>query len=128
MTGAAVVIVFAFFITQSGTHLKIWKNSISLFENDLKVTRKNYIMHNNFGLALEKENRTDEAFVQYEKSLQINPFYVKAHNNLGKLFLEQGRADEAEGCFVQVLQIEPENKAAKQNIQKVLVAKGLVPQ
>jgi tetratricopeptide (TPR) repeat protein len=39
--------------------------------------------HNNLGRALQHQNRIDEAIVQFQRALSINPRWAVAHDNLG---------------------------------------------
>jgi Flp pilus assembly protein TadD len=39
--------------------------------------------HNNLGRALQHQNRLDEAIVQFQRALSINPRWAVAHDNLG---------------------------------------------
>ena len=51
----------------------------------------------------------DEAIVNYQKALQINPEFAKAYNGLGHVFHEKGQLDEAEAYYRRAIQIDPEN-------------------
>jgi Flp pilus assembly protein TadD len=68
----------------------------------------------------------DEAIVQFQKTLQINPADAEAHNNLGNVLLHRGRADEAVVHFQQALQINPDDAEAHNNLGNALAQKGRV--
>jgi len=70
-----------------------WKNSIELFSHALRVTKNNYLAHNNLGLALFNEGKTEEAINQYNESLSITPLvmdHVVAYNNRGIAYSRLG--------------------------------------
>jgi tetratricopeptide (TPR) repeat protein len=70
-----------------------WKNSVELFNHALEVTKNNYLAHNNLGLALFNEGRTEEAINQYNLSLRIKPLvmdHVLAYNNRGIAYSRLG--------------------------------------
>ncbi len=70
-----------------------WKNNIELFNHAIQVTKNNYLAHNNLGLALFNEGRTEEAINQYNLSLRITPLvmdHVLAYNNRGIAYSRLG--------------------------------------
>jgi len=74
-------VLLSILMTVTWKHLRHWGNSITLFEHTLEVTSNNYLAHNNLGVALDIQGRTQEAIDHYLKALRIKPDYVEAHNN-----------------------------------------------
>jgi tetratricopeptide (TPR) repeat protein len=75
-----------------------WKNNMELFNHALRVTKNNYLAHNNLGLALFNEGRTEEAINQYNLSLRITPLvmdHVLAYNNRGIAYSRLGMYQNA---------------------------------
>ncbi|HEY2934219.1 MAG TPA: tetratricopeptide repeat protein [Acidobacteriota bacterium] len=101
-----------------------WKNSITLFEHALDVTRNNHLAENNLGYALTKIGRWDEAVVHYRKSLQISPDYVHAHNNLGAALAYQGKTDEAMFHYREALRLRPDQPEAQINVGIEMAQQG----
>jgi len=125
IAGIAALAVFLGFLTLGTVaHLKTWQNSTALYENNLKVTENNYIVHSNYALALQKAGKTDEAIFHCREALRINPNFVKARNNLGKLFLDRGQLAAAAEQFFRVLQQDPDNAKAHNNLGTVLARTG----
>ena len=60
-----------------------WKDSITLFSQALRVTEVNPVMHNNLGLALFNEGKTDEAIYHYNEAIRTKTNYVHAYYNRG---------------------------------------------
>jgi Flp pilus assembly protein TadD len=50
----------------------------------------------------------DEAIIQYQRALQIEPDFARAYCNLGNALLQKGRADAAIVQYRQALQIKPD--------------------
>ena len=96
--------------------VKHWRNSITLFEHALGVTRGNNSLHNNLGVVLEKQGKADEAIKHYLEALRINPEYEKAHNNLGNVLEKQGRRDEAIKHYLEAIRINPGFAKAHYNL------------
>jgi protein O-mannosyl-transferase len=101
-----------------------WKNSITLFEHNLRFTSNNHVAHNNLGDALYKHGHTDEAIEHYLQALQIRPDFVKAHNNLGVALNKQGRTEEAIEHYLHVLQVRPDDVEAHNNLGVTLDKQG----
>ena len=60
-----------------------WKNSITLFNHALQVTKDNYLVHNHLGLTLFIEGKTEEAIYHYNEAIRIKPKYFDAYFNRG---------------------------------------------
>jgi tetratricopeptide (TPR) repeat protein len=116
------IIVGCLAITRS--QVRYWKNSVTLFEHTLEVTRDNYMPHNNLGLALADRGRFLDAIDHYKKALEINPRFGKTYNNLGLALNELGRYDEAFRCFSRALKINPGSGDVHTNLGAVLIAQG----
>jgi tetratricopeptide (TPR) repeat protein len=74
-----------------------------------------WMAENNLGIILERAGRLDEAFVHYNRVLQIEP-NARAHYNLGTLLREQGKPDEAIVQFQEALRLDPGYADAYNNL------------
>ncbi|MCX5849222.1 MAG: tetratricopeptide repeat protein [Deltaproteobacteria bacterium] len=72
-----------------------WKNSITLFNHALQVTKNNYIVHGHLGVALFTKGKTEEAIDHYNKALRITPCYSDTYNNRGIAYYELGKYQQA---------------------------------
>jgi len=54
-----------------------------------------------------RKGRTDEAIVEYQKVLQMQPESADAHANLGIAWLAKGRVRDAMEEYTKALQISP---------------------
>jgi tetratricopeptide (TPR) repeat protein len=106
--------------------LRHWKNSVTLFQQVLKVTSKNYLAHNNLGAALYEQGKTKEAIAHYTRALEIKPHYWMAHNNLGTALADQGKIKEAIVHFNEALKISPNNAGIHNNYGTVLAQQGKI--
>jgi len=91
----AAITALAILLICTRMQVKLWKNSFTLFEHTLKVTKNNYIVHNNYGIALSQAGRFDEGILQFRRSLQIDPQHANAHYNLGLALAQSGHLEEA---------------------------------
>jgi tetratricopeptide (TPR) repeat protein len=90
---AIALIGVLFGLTRS--QVQHWRNSQTLFRHALEVTASNPVVLNNLGNALLSDGRVNEALVQLQAALNIDPDHSGAHNNLGNALMKLGRTGEA---------------------------------
>src|SRR5947209_5172974 len=64
--------------------------------------------HLNYGIALQKAGRLDEAVEEYHVALGFEPSSAKAHYNLASVLMAQDKIDEAAEHFATALRFDPE--------------------
>ena len=64
--------------------------------------------HLNYGIALQKAGRLDEAVQDYHVALGFEPSSAKAHYNLASVLMAQDKIDEAVEHFATALRFDPE--------------------
>lgn len=75
------------------------------------------------GLAnLDTDQR--QAFVSFQKAIQLNPRHKNAHYSLAHLYTKQGKFQQAEQELREVLAIDPEYSEAHNYLGQVLEAQG----
>jgi protein O-mannosyl-transferase len=93
--------------------------------NDTLVKNPNcWAGHNNLGLVLSEQGKVDEAMIQYQKSLDLNPLYIKAHTNLGTALVQRGRIEEGISHFRRAIEIAPFDIEARNNLGNTLAQEG----
>jgi protein O-mannosyl-transferase len=106
------------------TQLAYWKNSVTLFEHTLAATENNYLIHNDLGAFLLKQNRFDEAANHFKKVLRAWPDFPDANNNLTTLLIRRKQFDEAMDYVNRSLKARSNNAAAYCNMGLILDARG----
>jgi len=119
--GTATVVMLTILLVCTQIQVKLWKNSFTLLEHTLKVTKNNYIVHNNYGIALSQVGRLDEGILHFRRSLQINPQHANAHYNLGLALAKIGQLEEAVVHLRKSLEIDPNSPTTLINLASVLV-------
>ena len=104
--------------------LKYWQNDITLYEHTLAVTSNNFVIHNNLGVVLAGQGKTQEAVAHYAEALKIRPDYAEAHNNLGAVLARQGKTQEAFAHYAEALRIKPDYARAHYNLGGLLANQG----
>jgi Tfp pilus assembly protein PilF len=104
--------------------VKHWQSSLTLFEYTIKVTENNTIAENNFGSALFRLGRYNEAVTHLTNAIRIWPLHFKARNNLGKTFLKQGKLNDAIVCFDEIIKQNPKYAEAYLNLATIYAQQG----
>lgn len=94
LTGAFVVALTALTVL-SAAYVRVWKDSLTLFEYTAGVTRENYIVLNNLGSMLMESGRHERAVAVLQETERINPAHCNAAYNLGLTFIRMFRFQEA---------------------------------
>jgi len=121
--GMGAMALFALLVVAS-KQTSYWRDNETLWRHTLGCTHDNALAHNNLGLALLDQERTEEAIVQYREALRINPEYALAHNNLGAALVKQERTKEAIVQYHEALRINPDYASAHNNLGAALVQQG----
>ena len=70
-------------------------------------------LHNYLGIAYGNSGMVDDSIEEFEVSLKINPYYLKARLNLALAQYDCGRFIEAQAHIDRVLSVKPDNQLAK---------------
>jgi len=119
---ALIAIGLSACLAVTSCYLAQWETSKSLFGHALKVTRNNFLAHNNFGVALKEEGRLAEAISHYLEAVRLNPGLSYAHFNLAMSLAEQGRIEPALYHFSQLERLKFDT-AEKHNMFGIALAK-----
>ncbi|MCC6485238.1 MAG: tetratricopeptide repeat protein [Armatimonadetes bacterium] len=101
-----------------------WKNSLTLFQHTVAVTRNNKIAENNYGGFLSQAGRRREAIEHYSRALKIDPEYPMAWVNLGVEYLHTGDISKALDAFQKALKKTPHSSLFQANYALALQRAG----
>jgi len=123
LLGSGIAMVFVC-VMLTRHQLSYWRNTITLFERTLQVTSVNPSAHFAIGSALEKSGEIEQAILQYQAAIAIDPTYKKAHYNLGQVYRKQQKWSEAATHYRAALEADPEDVPSHLNLASVLSAQG----
>lgn len=66
-------------------------------------------VHLKMGFNLFMQAKTDEAVIQFQKAIQLNPNDVRAYSLLAPTLQRQGKLDEAIAIYHKAIQLDPNN-------------------
>jgi len=104
--------------------IRYWKNSITLYEHTLTITKNNSVMNFNLAHAYQSQNNIDQAVKYYLEAIRIRPKDPEAHNNLAAIFVEQNKLDDAVAYFRKAVEIKPAYADAYYNLGRALQQQG----
>lgn len=117
-----VILTGCILVTEN--QLCFWRDSETLFRRALAVTRNNDIALVNLGVALDVQQRFDEALVVYRDAAKLQNGRYQIHNNLGNILGILGRHDESLAEHREALRLRPGNAFLMNAIGSELVALG----
>ena len=103
-----------------------WRDSETLWQHTLACTRENPLACNNLGNAFLNQGRVDDAIVNYQKAVEIEPGGAMFHDGFGNALLQKGQVDEAIVQFQKAIEIEPDKAVHHENLGDALLQKGQV--
>ncbi len=92
--GTAIALLAAAAL-QTRSQVRYWRDTVTLFEHAVAVTRDNWFAHYVLGYNLAREGRHEEAIVELRESIRIGPSQLDARFALAQLFDRRGEAKEA---------------------------------
>ena len=108
----AAMVVFAVLAAMTWRQCGYWKNSITLYQHTLSITKNNSMIHNNLGLALYDEGKFREAVDHFSETIHRVPDNADAYFNRGNAYAMLGRHQLAVNDYKEVIRMMPDNAAA----------------
>jgi tetratricopeptide (TPR) repeat protein len=119
LTASAVVVLsFLSFLTYK--QVLFWKDSITLFEHTVAVTRNNDILHYNLGRLYLQKGESDKAIFHWTQAVNIKPDQPTIHKNLAALLAQNGNIAQAIDHYRQALIYKPDDAQTQQNLKQLL--------
>ena len=88
------------------------------FNRSLEMEAGKLDIHIGYADFLIKQQHYDEALVQTQAALDINPASYVAHNTLGGLLLDRGDREKAWQHIAEALRLEPDYAPAMENLRR----------
>jgi len=116
---------------QTTHQVKLWRDTTTLFEHALAVTRDNYVAHSIIGLLEMEQGRRDDALPHYTEIVRVaakftpvEPYYSDAQYNIGLILAGRGDAEAAKAHYLAALATNPLHGKAHAGLAAILAAQG----
>jgi tetratricopeptide (TPR) repeat protein len=124
LTALVATFIVMMFAAATYSQVKVWKNSVTLFEDTLKSNPDNYLAYNVLGLEAVNRGEHELALSYYYMALKFNPKYEPAYINAGNALDKIGKFDDAIICYKKALLINNKYADANYNLGIVLIKKN----
>ena len=121
MAGFALAAVLA---VVSWVQIGTWRNDFTLYRHAIAVAPGASIVYQNLGVALEKQQKFNEAIKNYNLALQLNEKQFAPHLNIGLAYLQSGRPAEAMGPLLRARELQPNNPVPRYHYSRALLESG----
>jgi tetratricopeptide (TPR) repeat protein len=118
--GIVAIVVIASLAITARAQASYWRDSETLWNHTIAVTKDNYFAHASLADLLMRRGRVAEAIGHSEEALRIRPDAADAQNNLGLALLQTGDARRAVAHLEKALAIDPGHMNAEVNLAWVL--------
>src|SRR5271156_140946 len=103
-------LVLAALFWAARVQLGYWQDDFKLWAHTLAVTSQNCVAENNFGLALMRQGKRDDAVFHFRRAAAIAPTDPTSAFNLGVYAQEQGEIPQALAQYATALQWTPDRQ------------------
>jgi tetratricopeptide (TPR) repeat protein len=103
--------------------LRKYDEALSFAKNAVDNSPANAIYIYTMGLACEKMGAPELAINSYQRSISLDPKYMRPRINLGSIYLSSGKYDDAIACLSEAYTIEPANFEVNNNLGAVYAKK-----
>jgi Tfp pilus assembly protein PilF len=108
----------------ASAQVRVWRDSVTLFEHALKVTEDNALAHINLGVAYLNRGRLDDADRELLEAIRIHPGAAEAHGALAGVRSDQGRYQEALDLYRAALRLDPGSSSTHREVGNLLLKLG----
>jgi tetratricopeptide (TPR) repeat protein len=120
----AIILVFAF---MTNARCKVWKDSLTLWNNVLDQFPGLSVPHNMRGNEYRRTGRYEQALAEFGKAIACNPAAPEAYYNRGTVYNDNfGRYDLAIADFSASIRLNPGSAASYNNRGTAYLAKGII--
>ncbi|MBZ5625876.1 MAG: tetratricopeptide repeat protein [Acidobacteriia bacterium] len=109
---------------RSWQQTRTWRDSVTVFEQALKVTRENCVAHRHLAVALEGRGSLEAALPHYAEAVRIEPSYFLAQCAYGAALLKHGEPEAAAPHFSAAIRYFPNYAAAYYGLGQIFIRTG----
>jgi len=104
--------------------VRVWKDSITLYEHAVSAVPDNHAAHLNLGAALYQLGQAEAAAAHFREVVRIRPDWAPGHHSLGAAMLSSGRGEEAARELAESVRLLPSRVDYRLDLAIALRAQG----
>lgn len=89
------ILVIIFFTVAGRSQVKIWENTVTLFNRVIEKDPKNHLAYQVIGQEMAKRGEHEKALAYFDTVLKIRPQFFPAYSNKALVLKKMGKHDEA---------------------------------
>jgi tetratricopeptide (TPR) repeat protein len=124
LLGAGAGGALACLMAVSWAQAHVWRNSVALWENDLRAGGENYVAHSNLGKLFQDRGEPEKALRHFREAVRLNPDQPQTHFNLAKALLGQRDVEGATRQLEEAVRLDPSLAPAQQGLGNLLRLQG----
>ena len=101
-----------------------FETAVGHFEKAVNPDPREQLVWFNYGYALDRVGRLDDAIDIYTRAIRLNPTFIEAHHNVGLLRMQKSEFDVAIQNFEEVLRLFPQHVTANLHLAKIYLQTG----
>ena len=118
------LVVFVCLAICTWFQISYWRNSITLLEHALDVTKDNYVAHYYLTNPLAEQGKLDQAIEHFEETLRIKPNEPIVHKNMAMALASTGNLTEAITHLNEAIRLDPNLAEAYSGLGYMLNRQG----
>ncbi len=115
LVSVLIISIMAIQCSQAMDRIAVWKNTESLWLDTIEKYNYVPVARNNLGSFYQKNNRLDEALVQFNEAIRLQKNYPEALINRSDIYRVQGKIREAIDDCSNAIKFNPEYPGAFMN-------------
>ncbi len=119
-----LIIVLLLFAPMTWNQARIYENEDVLWRDVIDKNPSAWLAHNNLGVYLAAQGRSEEALAHWHSALAIVPNRVEMRVNIGETLLSHGKFKDALQYFMQAFALNPNHQRIRTKIGIALSAIG----
>jgi tetratricopeptide (TPR) repeat protein len=112
------------FAVMSYQRCLVWKNSGTLWTDNVKKYPNSDVGYDNLGVYYRSLKENDKALENYNKVLAINPKYALTYNNRGNIYFERGQDDLAFADYNKAIELDAKKVTTYANRALIYIRKN----
>ena len=121
IAGFGVVFVLA---VVSWIQIGTWRNDFTLYRHAIAVAPGASTVYLNLGVALEKQQKFNEAIKNYNLAAQLNSKQMMPYLNIGRAYLQTARPADAIAPLLRARELQPNSPVPRYHYSRALLDAG----